>query len=110
MPPCVGRPAEGAGPHRVGPDIACRALAAPVALDRQAVYHIENYGSAMAPFYTTLSIWVAGIVLAAMLKANVMSAISKHSRRFTCTSSIWDATRSSRCSPLRRRRSCVPAT
>lgn len=47
------------------------ALAAPVALDRQAVYHIKNYGSAMAPFYTTLSIWVAGIVLAAMLKANV---------------------------------------
>lgn len=50
------------------------ALAAPVALDRQAVYHIKNYGSAMAPFYTTLSIWVAGIVLAAMLRANVDEA------------------------------------
>lgn len=50
------------------------ALAAPVALDRQAVYHIKNYGSAMAPFYTTLSIWVAGIVLVAMLKANVDEA------------------------------------
>lgn len=50
------------------------ALAAPVALDRQAVYHIKSYGSAMAPFYTTLSIWVAGIVLAAMLKANVDEA------------------------------------
>ena len=50
------------------------ALAAPVALDRQAVYHIKNYGSAMPPFYTTLSIWVAGIVLAAMLKANVDEA------------------------------------
>lgn len=50
------------------------ALAAPVTLDRQAVYHIKNYGSAMAPFYTTLSIWVAGIVLAAMLKANVDEA------------------------------------
>lgn len=50
------------------------ALAAPVALDRRAVYHIKNYGSAMAPFYTTLSIWVAGIVLAAMLKANVDEA------------------------------------
>lgn len=53
------------------------ALAAPVALDRQAVYHIKNYGSAMAPFYTTLSIWVAGIVLAAMLKANVDEADDK---------------------------------
>lgn len=60
----------------VGSDPAALAdaLAAPVALDRQAVYHIKNYGSAMAPFYTTLSIWVAGIVLAAMLKANVDEA------------------------------------
>lgn len=57
----------------IGSDPAslAEALAAPVALDREAVYHIRNYGSAMAPFYTTLSIWVAGIVLAAMLKANV---------------------------------------
>ena len=56
------------------PEALADALAAPVALDRQAVYHIKNYGSAMAPFYTTLSIWVAGIVLAAMLKANVDEA------------------------------------
>lgn len=56
------------------PSALADALAAPVALDRQAVYHIKNYGSAMAPFYTTLSIWVAGIVLAAMLKANVDEA------------------------------------
>ena len=57
----------------IGSDPAslAEALAAPVALDREAVYHIRNYGSAMAPFYTVLSIWVAGIVLAAMLKANV---------------------------------------
>lgn len=57
----------------IGSDPAslAEALAAPVALDREAVFHIRNYGSAMAPFYTTLSIWVAGIVLAAMLKANV---------------------------------------
>lgn len=56
------------------PEALADALAAPVTLDRQAVYHIKNYGSAMAPFYTTLSIWVAGIVLAAMLKANVDEA------------------------------------
>lgn len=57
----------------IGSDPAslAEALAAPVALDREAIYHIRNYGSAMAPFYTVLSIWVAGIVLAAMLKANV---------------------------------------
>lgn len=47
------------------------ALAAPVGLDRHAVYHIKNYGSAMAPFYTILSLWVGSIVLAAMLKVGV---------------------------------------
>lgn len=53
------------------PTSLAEALAAPVALDREAVYHIRNYGSAMAPFYTTLSIWVAGIVFAAMLRVEV---------------------------------------
>ncbi len=48
-----------------------------MALDRNPVYHIENYGSAMAPFYTTLSLWVGGIVLAAMLKAQVDEATAR---------------------------------
>lgn len=57
----------------IGEDPAAlsKALAAPVGLDRHAVYHIKNYGSAMAPFYTILSLWVGGIVLAAMLKVGV---------------------------------------
>ena len=46
-------------------------MAAPVGLDKRPVYHIANYGSAMAPFYTILSLWVGGIVLAAMLKVGV---------------------------------------
>ncbi|MDO4289236.1 MAG: YhgE/Pip domain-containing protein [Eubacterium sp.] len=46
-------------------------LASPVTLERQAVYPVENYGSAMAPFYTTLAIWVGGVVLAAMMRAEV---------------------------------------
>lgn len=56
------------------PQALAEALAAPVALDRQAVYPIKNYGSAMAPFYTVLSLWVGGIVLAAMLKTGVDDA------------------------------------
>ena len=32
------------------------------------VYPIENYGSAMAPFYTILSIWVGGVMLGAIFK------------------------------------------
>lgn len=46
-------------------------LAAPVELNTQKIYPIENYGSAMAPFYSTLSIWIGGIVLVAMLKVTV---------------------------------------
>ena len=48
-------------------------LAAPVSLKTNQVYKIENYGSSMAPFYSTLSIWIGGIVLVAMLKTGVSS-------------------------------------
>ncbi len=33
-----------------------------------SVYPIANYGSAMAPFYTILSIWVGGVMLGAIFK------------------------------------------
>lgn len=46
-------------------------LSAPVSLKTTKLYPIENYGSSMAPFYSTLSIWVGGIVLVAMLKVGV---------------------------------------
>ena len=32
------------------------------------VYPIENYGSAMAPFYTTLAIWVGSVILSSIVK------------------------------------------
>lgn len=57
------------------PEALSEALAAPVGLDRHAVYHIKNYGSAMAPFYTILSLWVGGIILAAMLKVGVDDSV-----------------------------------
>ncbi len=46
-------------------------LSAPVDLDTKAMYPVENYGSAMAPFYSVLAIWVGAIVLVAMLKVNL---------------------------------------
>ncbi|BAQ30162.1 YhgE/Pip domain-containing protein [Bifidobacterium scardovii] len=52
-------------------DTIATMLSAPVAVDRIAVYPVENYGSAMAPFYTILSIWVGSIILVAMLKVTV---------------------------------------
>ena len=46
-------------------------LSAPVELNTKKIYPIDNYGSSMAPFYSTLSIWIGGIVLVAMLKVTV---------------------------------------
>lgn len=43
-------------------------LSQPVQVLTEAVYPVENYGSAVAPFYSTLAIWVGGVVLAAIFK------------------------------------------
>ena len=32
------------------------------------IYPIENYGSAMTPFYTVLAIWVGGVILSSLVK------------------------------------------
>ena len=38
-------------------------LSAPVELKTKKIYPIDNYGSSMAPFYSTLSIWIGGIAV-----------------------------------------------
>ena len=53
-------------------------ISAPVALHRVSVYPIANYGSAMAPFYTILSIWVGAIILCAMLKVTISNREKAH--------------------------------
>ncbi|KFI54145.1 YhgE/Pip domain-containing protein [Bifidobacterium callitrichos] len=53
------------------PEEIASLLSAPVQVDRKAIYPIANYGSAMTPFYTILSIWVGAIVLAAMMKVSI---------------------------------------
>ena len=54
-----------------GPQEISEFVAAPVKLDTNKFYPVENYGSAMAPFYSTLAIWVGGVVLVAMMRVNV---------------------------------------
>lgn len=54
-----------------GTDLPSAFLAAPVKIKTKSLYPVKNYGSAMAPFYTVLSIWVGGIILAAMLKTSI---------------------------------------
>lgn len=43
----------------------------PVSLDTVRVYPIENYGSAMAPFYTVLALWVGALILVAIIHVKV---------------------------------------
>lgn len=54
-----------------GPEAMSVFLSSPVKLETKKLYPVENYGSAMAPFYTALSIWVGGIVLVAMIKVTL---------------------------------------
>lgn len=46
-------------------------LSDPIELKQNRVYPIPNYGSAMAPFYTTLALWVGAFILLALLTVEV---------------------------------------
>ena len=50
------------------PSVLAQALSAPVQLDRQAVYPVSNFGSAMAPLYTTLALWIGSLLIMVALK------------------------------------------
>lgn len=52
-------------------------LAAPVALNRTAVFPVENFGSQMTPFYTFLPLWVGSLLMAVTLKTTVSRKIRK---------------------------------
>lgn len=53
------------------PAVLAAALAAPVQLDRQAVFPADNFGSQMAPLYTTLAIWIGSLLLVVVVKTTV---------------------------------------
>ena len=46
-------------------------LANPVAMDTEVFWSIENYGSAMAPFYTVLAQWVGALLTAVLIKVRI---------------------------------------
>lgn len=46
-------------------------ISSPVKIEEHKVFPVKNYGSAMCPFYTTLAIWVGGIIMVAILKTKV---------------------------------------
>src|SRR5699024_1372639 len=46
-------------------------FADPIALKEHELFHIPNYGSAMAPFFTALALWVGGLILVSSLIVDV---------------------------------------
>lgn len=53
------------------PDSVGKFISSPTEIEINSLYPIENYGSAMTPFYSVLAIWVGCIVLVAILKVDV---------------------------------------
>jgi len=50
------------------PEVYGKFFSTPVDVVTEAVYPIENYGSAVAPFYSTLAFWVGALILTAIIK------------------------------------------
>ena len=47
----------------------------PVVVQKQDMYPINNYGSALAPFYISISLWIGCIIAVAMISMRVKSRI-----------------------------------
>ena len=50
------------------PAALAQALSAPVQLEREAIYPVNNFGSAMAPLYTSLALWIGVLLMMVTLR------------------------------------------
>ena len=62
------------------PDSLVDFFSAPVELDRTAVFAIENNGSAMAPYYTTMALWVGGTLMGILIFTGLSEAAIEETR------------------------------
>ena len=53
------------------PDALGKFISAPVSYNSHREFALDNYGSAMAPFYTSLALWVGGVVLVAVINVEL---------------------------------------
>ena len=58
------------------PETLAAFVASPVSLEEEKLFEIENYGSAMAPFYTVLALWVGALILSAIFRVKVKKEAS----------------------------------
>ena len=54
-----------------------KALASPVGVERIAVFPVENFGSAMAPLYTTLALFIGSLLILVVFKPKAGLRIQK---------------------------------
>lgn len=52
------------------PEVYGEFMSSPVKIDTHQIFATSNYGSAVAPFYTTLALWVGGLLLTALIKVH----------------------------------------
>lgn len=64
-------------------------VANPVTVSTESLYPVSNYGSSMTPFYTTLAFWVGGIVLVAVLKANLSKSDLRKLKKVNSTQEFF---------------------
>lgn len=56
---------------RTEPSLISDFISSPVSVETTHVYPVDNYGSAMTPFYSILAIWVGGLLMCSILKTDV---------------------------------------
>ncbi|NMN00541.1 phage infection protein [Bifidobacterium sp. DSM 109958] len=59
------------------PEELAATLATPVALQRNAVFPVANFGSSMAPFYSVISLWVGALLICVTLKPTVSRRVRR---------------------------------
>ncbi len=52
------------------PDLYGEFFSEPVQINTEKIYPVENYGSAVTPFYSVLAIWVGALILTAILRVS----------------------------------------
>lgn len=63
----------------LGADVSVlsKALAMPVGVERTAVFPVENFGSAMAPLYTTLALFIGSLLILVVFKPKLSRAMQR---------------------------------
>ncbi len=64
-------------PVTKNPEALGEFVSSPVTIKEHHEYPLDNYGSGMTPFYSTLAFWVGGIVMVAVMKTD----LAKHELR-----------------------------